>query len=888
MIYSSNSMKPFLKLVADDLRRKMNNDLSRLVVVFPNKRASLFMNEYLVPESDESFAGPMWAPRYMTISEFFGSLSSLRVVDPVEAVCRLHRHYVQLTHSQETLDFFYGWGERLLADFDDVDKNMADVARLFRNIKEIKELDAGGGLNEEHEQVLRDFFRDFSLKENSQIRTKFLELWNVMLPLYERLNAELASDGLAYEGALYRGVVRQLLAGKTALPEGVSHYAFVGFNVLDKVEETLFGYLKEQGKAFFYWDYDTYYTEENVENEAGVFLRRNMKLFPGELSPELFDNLRHDKDIEYVSAPAENAGARTIGSWLDGHLTADAKRTAIVLCNEKMLLPVLHSLPPAVKETNITKGFPLHHTAAFMLIEKLAAGDDESITAWLDRAKAATKEAAQSVAKMREKEGKGHEDFENILATEAYFQTYTILNRFARLAENGLLDVTITTLSRLVRQVMRQTAVPFHGEPVVGLQIMGMLETRGLDFENVLILSVNEGYLPGRMVESSFIPYNLRCEFGLTTSRHKTAVYAYYFYRLIQRAHHVRMIYNGVADGNNSGEMSRFMTQLKIESGLPVRQLSLTGKLHAGSKALTAVRKPADLAERIARISPSAINTYLRCQLQFYFRYVARLKREQPATAVLAPNTFGTIFHKAAELIYGDEQVVRRKGLVTKEFLTSLLDKEGEITLLKYVRRAFVEENETPDVLVEEVVKSYLKNLLRHDLHIAPFEVKGMELSVSMPLTVRSGEKIVGMTLLGNIDRLDVIDINGLSCLRVVDYKTGGNPEKARDMEQLFVPDKNHPHYILQTFLYSLTLVEQAKLPIVPSLFFVHKASAETYSPYLNYAGEELYDFRKIAPEFKERLEQLLEEILDEEHDFVATDVARNCDSCDFYALCKK
>ena len=163
MIYSSNSMKPFLKLVADDLRQKMNNDLSRLVVVFPNKRASLFMNEYLVPESDESSAGPMWAPRYMTISEFFGSLSSLRVVDPVEAVCRLYRHYVQLTHSQETLDFFYGWGERLLADFDDVDKNMADVARLFRNIKEIKELDAGGGLNEEHEQVLRDFFRDFSL-----------------------------------------------------------------------------------------------------------------------------------------------------------------------------------------------------------------------------------------------------------------------------------------------------------------------------------------------------------------------------------------------------------------------------------------------------------------------------------------------------------------------------------------------------------------------------------------------------------------------------------------------------------------------------------------------------------------------------------------------------
>lgn len=881
-------MTPFLKLVADDLRQKMNNDLSKVVVVFPNKRASLFMNEYLVPQQTGGIAEPLWAPRYMTISDFFRSLSPLAVVDTIEAICRLYGHYVALTGSKETLDFFYGWGEKLLADFDDVDKNLADTARLFRNIKEIKELDASGELNEAHEQVLRDFFRDFSLKENSRIRSKFLELWNVMQPLYERLNADLAAGGQAYEGALYRKVVTQLAAGTISLPDDVDYYVFVGFNVLDKVEEQLFAYLKEQGKALFYWDYDDYYVERNIENEAGFFLRRNMKLFPGELQAELFDNLRHHKEVEYVSVPTENAGPRSIESWLGKNLTVDAKRTAIVLCNERMLLPVLHALPPAVTETNITKGFPLQHTAAFPLIEKLIPVENETITDWLDRAKAATKEAAKAVREKRRENKKDKENFENILAAEAYFQTYTILNRFIRLARSGLLDVTVTTLLRLVRQVMRQTSIPFHGEPVVGLQIMGMLETRGLDFENVLMLSVNEGYLPGRMVETSFVPYSLRCEYGLTTSRHKTAVYAYYFYRLIQRARHIRMVYSGVAENNNSGEMSRFMTQLKIESGLPIRLLSLTGKLHSGSRPLTAIAKPADLAKRVAKISPSAINTYLRCQLQFYFRYVVRLKREQASTAVLAPNTFGTIFHKAAELLYGDKDVVRRNGLVTREFIEYLLGKDGDVALLSYVRRAFAEEQETPDVLVEEVVKSYLKNLLRHDLRIAPFEVKAMELPVALPLSVSCGDTDVEIILHGNIDRLDIVNLNGVSHLRVVDYKTGGKPEKARDMEQLFLPDKNHPHYILQTFLYALTLVEKARNPIAPALFFVHMASADTYSPYLEYSGSEMYDFKEIAQEFKARLIELLEEILDGKRLFEATEIAKNCETCDFYALCKK
>ena len=278
----------FLKLVADDLRQKFGNDLSRTVVVFPNKRASLFFNEHLVPLENNENDTPIWSPRYQTISELFRSLSTLAVADPIETVCRIYEVYIELTHSKETLDFFYGWGERLLADFDDVDKNMADAPRLFRNLREIKELENSEFVSNEQENVLRDFFRDFSLDNNSYIREKFLELWNQMLPIYQRVNADLAKEGLAYEGALYRQVLENLEAGKIAIDEEVDRYVFVGFNVLAQVEERLFALLRKKGKAVFYWDYDNSYAGEDTNFEAGVFLRNNLEKFPNELPSECF------------------------------------------------------------------------------------------------------------------------------------------------------------------------------------------------------------------------------------------------------------------------------------------------------------------------------------------------------------------------------------------------------------------------------------------------------------------------------------------------------------------------------------------------------------------------------------------------------------------------
>ena len=889
----------FLKLVAEDLRQKFGNDLSRTVVVFPNKRASLFFNEYLVPREHTDKDAPIWSPRYQTISELFRSLTSLTVADPIETVCHIYDAYVQLTKSNETLDFFYGWGERLLADFDDVDKNMADAPRLFRNLKEIKELENSEFVTEEQEEVLRDFFRDFSLDNNSHIRTKFLELWNQMLPIYQHVNADLAKEGMAYEGALYRKVLEELEAGNITIDENVDRYVFVGFNVLAQVEERLFAHLMKIGKAVFYWDYDNSYAGKGTCFEAGVFLRNNLDKFPNELPSECFNNLLKNKEIEFVSSPTENAQARAVTPWIENILKneekekLDLKRTAVVLCNEALLQPVLHALPSEVGTVNITKGFPLTHTPAFSFIEKemdqLCEANFGTAQQQLDLLKEIGQKIHREALQLPQEGEALYDKVEHTLYSESYFQVYTILNRFIQLIEGNKLRVTLTTLRRLIRQVMKQASIPFHGEPAVGLQVMGVLETRNLDFDNVLMLSVNEGTLPKKANDNSFIPYNLRTEFGLTTSKHKTAVFAYYFYRLIQRAKQVRMIYNCSSEGMVKGEMSRFMTQLLIETDLPISHKALTSEQHIGNKTPKAITKPDNLVQTLSRISPSAINNYIRCQVQFYYRNVAKLNEPDPPADVIESNTFGTIFHKAAELIYKKSDENSDKGrVITKDFLQKFLAKGGNELLMQYVILAFNDCKIEYKDIVAAVVQTYLTQLIRHDIQLAPFEVVGTERHTGLDLTIPYGDDNVNVNLFGEIDRLDKVNIDGITTVRVVDYKTGGEPESAKSMEELFTPALKQPHYVLQTFLYSLTLLGEYPHPIAPALFFVHRAAKDDYTPYITFNKQKVMNFGEFADDFKEGVVNLIAEILDPSTKFVPTDIKEHCSTCPFQTLCYK
>ena len=959
-------MESFLKLVAADLYKHTEGNLAHTAVVFPNKRAGLFFNEYLAQESES----PIWSPAYVSISELFRSLSPWEVGDPVKLVCELYKIFRRETQSTETLDDFYFWGEMLISDFDDADKNKVDTDKLFSNLQDLRNImDDYTFIDDEQEEAIRQFFQNFSIERRTALKERFISLWDVLGNIYKGFRESLASQNIAYEGMMYRHVIEHLDVDK--LP--YEKYVFVGFNVLSKVEHTLFTQLKDAGKAVFYWDYDEFYMKENrqaVTHEAGEFIRRNLRDFPSPLSGELFKNLSKPKEVHYIASSTENAQARYLPQWIRNNLTTPEKETAVVLCNEALLQPVLHSLPAEVKHVNITMGFPLSQTPVYSfliallelhthgfnfksgrytfqsvvtllkhpytrqltgqaeLLEKELTrnnrfyplpgelGKDEFLTRLFTPLSGnlnlciRLSETLQQVAGIYQANTSGTEDTDafNQLYRESLFKAYTTINRFRTLIEEDELTVQSETFRRLLVKILSTTNIPFHGEPAIGMQVMGVLETRNLDFRHLVLLSVNEGQLPKSGGDSSFIPYNLRKAFGMTTIEHKIAVYAYYFYRLLQRAERITLMYNTSSDGLNRGEWSRFMLQFLIEWPHPItRQFLEAGQSPQGTSSIT-VEKTPDVMRQMqslfdvranpkAKFSPSALNYYLDCPLKFYYRYVAGLSAPDEVSAEIDSATFGSIFHYAAEHIYKD--LTTHGKVINKEALETLL--RNEVKLQDYVDTAFkklffnVPQNEKPEyngvqLINSAVIARYLKQLLQNDLRYAPFTFIASEMEVDEPIDIQTPKGVIKSRIGGIIDRMDSKD----GTLRIVDYKTGGDADTPPHVESLFIPDKKRSNYVFQTFLYAAIMCrKQPTMKIAPALLYIHRAATETYSPVIQMGEprkpkEAVEDFSKYEKEYRERLQGLLEEIFNPEKSFTQTEIIEKCTYCDFKALCKR
>lgn len=965
-------MQTFLQLVAQDLYQKIGNDLSRVAIVFPNKRASLFFNEYLAMQSDR----PIWSPAYVSISELFRQLSPWKSGDPIRLVCELYKVFREETRSEETLDDFYFWGELLISDFDDVDKNLVDADRLFSNLQDLKNImDDYDFLDSEQEEAIRQFFQNFSIERRTQLKEKFISLWDKLGDIYHHYRRNLEELGIAYEGMMYRYVMEELQPDKLKY----EHYVFVGFNVLNKVETKFFERLREAGKALFYWDYDVFYTRLPRENtppythEAGEFILRNLKIFPNELPEAVFDTLRKPKNVRFISAPTENAQARYLPEWIRSVTKRDLpetpvkeKENAVVLCNEALLLPVLHSIPPEVKNVNITMGFPLAQTPVYSFVSALI---ELQTTGYRRDTGRYQYEAVQSVLKhpytrqlstsaeslekqltrdnrffplpselkqdvfleqmftpktgisalcqyltdmLREvavlyRQEQETDDIFNQLYRESLFKSYTLINRLLNLIDNGELNIQIDTLRRLLCRLLATSNIPFHGEPAIGMQVMGVLETRNLDFRNLIMLSLNEGQLPKAGGDSSFIPYNLRKAFGMTTIEHKNAVYAYYFYRLIQRAENVTLLYNTASEGLNRGEMSRFMLQFLVESPHTIsREYLEAGQSPQSGREIRVEKTPEIITRMYERydvnrhpkslFSPSALNTYLDCRLKFYYRYVAGLKAPDEVSAEIDSALFGTIFHRAAELVYKDLTANGKE--IRKDDLEQVL--RNDIKLQNYVDTAFKEEffhvalTEKPEfngtqLINAKVITSYLRQLLRNDLQYAPFFMEGMEKKVTEIIEIETPQGKLALNIGGTIDRIDSKD----DTLRIVDYKTGGSPKTPENIKQLFTPADGRPNYIFQTFLYASIMCRKQSLKVAPSLLYIHRAASETYSPVIE-MGEArqpkmpVNNFAFYEDEFRERLQTLLQEIYNPEEAFTQTEDTKKCEFCDFRELCRR
>ena len=951
----------FLETVAADILQKHGTNLSRVAIVFPNKRASLFMNDYLAQLAGQ----PIWSPAYFTISDLFTHHSNLIVTDPIKQVCDLHKVFVSITGIDETLDHFYGWGQLLLSDFDDIDKNMANADKVFANLRDLHELDDLSYLTPEQVELLKRFFGNFAADKQTELKERFLRLWCRFAEIYHAFKNKLAEQGLAYEGMMQRQVVED---------ESVEYlyekYIFIGFNVLQQVEQNLFKRLQKQGRAHFYWDFDHYYLN-NPNNEAGHYMRENLTTFGNELDshdPTIYRHLDQAKDITYISAPTENVQARYVSEWLreNGRIEA-GRRTAIVLADEKLLDTVIHCLPPEVGSTNITTGYPLSQSPVTALIALLInvqtvgqrkgtsrfrlkhvlrllrhpyaqhfsplmpellqqltthkrlyptttdlSLDDDLRTIFTPYDGSPISMAAYLLEVLR-MVGKNSHSVEDPLYQEALFRMYTLINRLHGLMECGDLNVDLATFERLLTQLIASTSIPFHGEPAEGIQIMGVLETRNIDFDHVLLLSCNEGNMPRGVNDASFIPYSVRKAYGLTTIDHKVAIYAYYFHRLLQRAQTVTLVYNCATTLNHTTEMSRFMMQLMVENPNPIRKIAL----HTGQSAIPMQRLPISKDERvkkvldsITRLSPTAINQYLRCQKLFYYNSIAGLKEPNNTDDDDVDNRqFGNIFHRAAELIY--IKFSEHEPTVSKHLITNAL-KDPRI-IEEAVDRAFSEEFgvTTPEsttftpisynglqLINRAVIIRYVKQLLRIDERLAPFTILGLEKWVDMHISIAVEGNSKQITVGGIIDRLDCVNLpDGQRCVRVVDYKTGRKPTvNPKEVADIFNPaniSQKHTDYYLQTLLYACAERfhnSNRQLPIAPALLFIQNASSPDYNPILMFGteknGERINNIADHEQAYMEALRNLLAEIFDPSVPFAPTPDSARCQHCAFARLC--
>ena len=982
-------MKAFLKIVAKDMLEKYGTDMSDIAVVFPNKRASLFLNNYLAQLAHK----PIWTPTYITISDLFRRHSDLKVADPIKSICDLHKTFVKCTGIDETLDHFYGWGQLLLADFDDVDKNMVDAKQLFANLSDIHELDDVSYLTDYQKEMIRKFFSNFSDDHNSELKKRFLQLWCHFYDIYTEFNQRMTEQGLAYEGALYRSVV-----SNESIEFRHKKYLFVGFNMMQVVELNLLNRLKKQGKAAFYWDYDQYYMDGN--NEAGHYIRQYLPYYPNELAEypqqEIYNNMTKNKDITYISAPTENIQARYVNSWLkENGRYKMGRNVAIVLSDESLLQSVIHSLPQEVGSINITIGYPLQQTPFYSLIQQLIQlqgighskqGDtyrlhyvlialrhpytryisekytellakldeqkrfypsreflsldgDEGLTLLFRNLEEATASQDEYNRKLitylldvLRTTGTHAKELNDPLFHESLYRTYTLLNRLQDLIIAGDLQVDIITLERLIQQLIQTTSIPFHGEPAEGIQVMGVLETRNLDFDHILILSCNEGKLPKGVNDSSFIPYSLRKAYGLITVENKVAIFAYYFHSMLQRAHDITLTYNNATEDGQSGEMSRFMLQMMVESQHSIKRKTLV----AGQKPLRPAYSEAQktdevmaVLDNIKMITPTFLNTYQRCQKQFYYKYVKGLLEPDEIDEDEVDNKiFGNIFHRAAELFYytfaskddiatddqGKQRLIRPIVITADDLDHALKDTS---LIYRLVDRAFREElfkvsssDYHPkynglQLINKEVIASYLRQLITIDRRQAPFTIIGMEIVVSTTLGVATarGQKLFRIG--GFIDRLDSVAASGnpsalgnlAERIRVIDYKTGrSRTSHPKDIEEVFSTQPlaigKHNDYYLQAILYSLIVKNDrrynpAQEPVSPGLLFIQNAGADDYDPTLKLGKELLTDVAPLETEFTDHLRSLLADIYDPALPLKPTEDKKRCVFCPYAALCK-
>jgi len=783
----------------------------------------------------------------------------------------------------------------------------------------------------------------------------------VLHQLYTDFKADISSRGMAYEGMAYRAVAEDL-GKKDFNGFAQRRYVFAGFNALNKCEERLFGYLTDSKNADFYWDFDEYYVQDPI-NEAGQFMRNNLTRFGFTNKDMDHANLLKPKNIKLIASPTGTGQAKLTTSILEqlSAVSDNYTDTAVVLVDENLLMPVLYSLPETVKAANVTMGYPLKITPTYSFIDSLlemqkaekngrfyhktvlavlnhqfvanrfGAEAEKIITEavqfnriYLSPASLATNELFKMLFEIPQnhelpaylqriilqlsayfKEDQNDQS-PFLLELESLFKAYTELNRIGDvLGEDAALIGERKTYIRIVRKVLGGVSVSFAGEPLSGLQVLGVLETRLVDFKNVIILSLNEGLFPTGKPSPSFIPYNIRTGFGIPTVKHQDAIFCYYFYRLLHRAENVWLAYSTQTSDNSKGEMSRYVSQLLFSGRFKIEQQQAEFSVYPQRSGPISIAKDPEVKKLLAqyikgwgdrRLSPSAINAYIDCPLRFYFRYIARINEPDELTELLNEAQFGLLYHKSMEQLFSNKigrelspDDLRDMAADTVATEQALLHAFG-IEIFKGKTELTLEDITGYNSVVFSILKKYIANLLRLDAKYAPLTVHYLEHQMSLDFPVASNGKTLQVQLYGNADRIDETRTE----MRIIDYKTGSVNTDIRDgLPVLFQGAPKRNSAALQTILYTMAYSKtiDAPRPAAPAVFSIRNQSEKSrYHLQICEARNRtpITDYRAIADEFEELLANCLSTLFDPELPFIQTEHIENCQYCSYRSVCCK
>lgn len=959
-------MKPFLYQVASLFYEKWEAEVSRLAFVFPNRRTGLFFQKYL----SEVANTPLFSPTILTINDLFIQLSGKQSADRISMLFILYDIYIRQSGSTETFDEFLYWGEMLLNDFDDIDKYMANARMLFSNVTDLREIENDFDfLSDEQIAAIRSFWSSFYPRGDTPNQQQFLAVWQVLYDLYEEFRATLAAEGKGYEGMIFREVVESMERGESPdLP--YEQIVFVGLNALSVSEERFLAQLQKREIADFYWDYVSDKVTD-PDNKASYFVSRNLKSFPS--SMKLPPEEKVKTEIEVIGIPSGIGQAKHVYTLLSDWCkeaemsSEEALRTAVILPDEHLLIPVLNAIPEQIRRINVTMGYPLAGTPVASLIEYILALQKNvryidrnplfyfrdvlpvlnhryilstspeiisslvkeitennkiyishtelektplleilftpvtGVEAFSDYLIKVLEELNKVMSALSDEEEEDAPQRTNDLEQEFIFHYFTTVNRMKEVMKDARIEMKIDTFFRLLKRVTDTITIPFHGEPLSGLQIMGVLETRALDFDRLIILSMNEGIFPQRKAANSFIPYNLRRGFGLPTYEHQDSVWAYHFYRLIERASHVSLLYDTRSNGLQTGEVSRFVHQLHYHYEVPMRDKLVVYNVSSSKTPPLAVPKREDIMRRLdayrkggsKAISASAINTYLDCPLKFYFSVVEGIREEEEVSETIESDVFGSILHKVMEELYKPFQ----GKMVTVDLLKAI--RKDTALLTGAIARAFASEFFKTEVvrsltgqnyLIGEMIRKYVEKILERDGKLTPFVYIESERKINGLISLSDHSEI---RLKGFIDRVDEV----LDAIRIIDYKSGSGTTTFSSIESLFnKEEKDRAKAVMQVFMYCWMyahFTENKGKTIQPGIYYVRSLFSDPFDPSVYHRiergkSEKVEDFSGYAQAFEEGLRGCLDEIFNPEIPFTQTPTGKACSYCPFKGICGK